>query len=207
MPNDTTGQTTTVTRMKEKRESGETPLMSYTAVTSHQTMAEAFMNELVRVGQKMTPDRTLSMEDVLTICHVALDRKERGVVMLEGRHLRGRIGEQISRADRYKEAFSLLVLKLESVKNSVEYDSIVDTLCERMRKTDLMFLFKQRIVLILPHTHADACQLLSRRIQVLLKETVATKPNVEFGHMTYPNPEVTTTPQVLDWAEDQLRTP
>ncbi len=208
MSEEETGQTTQstmVTRRRDTQGSAEVPMMSYTAVTSHQTMAEAFMKEVVRLGQRMLPDHDLNIEDVLSICHLALKRKERGVVMLEGRHLRGRIGEQVSRADRYKEPFSLLVLNLDGLNDMITYDSVVDTLCERMRKTDLMFLFKYRIVLILPHTENKACEILSHRIQHLLEETVVSKPLPEFARLTYPDENILKTSQVLDWTEDQLR--
>ncbi len=210
MSDESSSHPTAVTRAKKDRDSSEPPMMSYTAVTSHQTMAEAFLRELVRMGQQMLPDHNLSVEDLCSICHLALDRKERGVVILEGRHLRGRISEQISRADRYKEPFSLLVLKLDTADSLSMYDSIVDTLCERLRQTDLMFLFKYRIVLILPHTKTGACQKLFSRIESLLTATVPPKIQVEFSNLTYPNidpnAEGIKGSHVLDWTEDQIRT-
>jgi hypothetical protein len=202
-----TTQNTTVTRVTGKRGSGEVSLMSYTAVTSHRGMAEAFVNEMIRIGQKIMPDHELSVEDLMNICNIAVAKEERGVVMFEGRHLRGRVSEQISRANRYKEPFSLIVIKLNNAAaGSNTYDSVVDTLCERMRQTDLMFLFKSRLVLILPHTAGEACEMLTERIETLLEGTVNPQPPIEFGHLTYPNDDITQNSQVLDWVEDQLRT-
>jgi hypothetical protein len=206
MTEDTTSRTTKVTKVKDAKDGYEPPLMSYTAVTSHQAMAEAFMSELIRIGNRIMPDHSLTVTDLFTICHVALDKVEKGVVMLEGRHLRARIGEQISRADRYKEPFSLLILKFDESVNTTAYDALVDTLCERMRKTDLMFLFKSRVVLLLPHTIAPACLSLSKRIRELLSNSSTIDSEIDFAMLTYPSPKIRRATQVLDWAEDHLRT-
>ncbi|MCP4604732.1 MAG: hypothetical protein GY847_30125 [Proteobacteria bacterium] len=206
MSDESSSHTTMVTQAGKDKDSDESPMMSYTAVTSHQAMAEAFIRELVQLGQKMLPDHNLSTEDLITISQLALNRKENGVVILEGRHLRGRISEQISRAKRYKEPFSLLILKFDNQNDTSMYDSMVDTLCERLRKTDLMFLFKLRIALILPHTETEACQKLHERIKSLLKATVPPKKEVIFSKFTYPDDKEITASQILDWAEDELRT-
>ncbi len=151
------------------------------------------------------PDHDLTVEDLVAICHMVINKKESGVVMLEGRHLRGRIGEQLSRADRYKEPFSLMALKLLEGTTKAEYEAVVDTLCERMRQTDIMCMFKTTVVLILPHTVKENCTLLSGRIAHLLKEAVNTGIKVEIDHITYPDEEIESRTVVLDWAEDQLR--
>jgi hypothetical protein len=198
--------TTVVTRVSPREDSHETPMMSFTAITTHRAMAEAFVRELIKVGQRMMEDRELSLEDLSQICHVALDKREAGIKMLEGRHLRGRVGEQLSRADRYDEPFSLLALRFQEQPDATAYDAVVDTLCERMRNTDLMFLFKSRIILVLPHTPTEACAMLKERISVLLAAAVTPPPEMAMDGLTYPAPDVEKSSQVLDWCEDQLRT-
>ena len=204
MSEDTTGQSTAVTRLDKKKEPGAAQ-MSFTAVSTHQAMADAFVKELLRLGKKIMPDRDLSVEDLVSICHTAMDGRERGVVMLEGRHLRGRIGEQLSRAERYKESFSIFVIELESMRDTNSYDAVVDTLCERMRKTDLMFLFKYRVVLILPHTKHDGCEILSHRIRELLGSAMK-ELKIQMSFTTYPSDQFEKGSDVLDWAEDKIRT-
>jgi len=196
---------TVVTRVTGKRDTDTHPMMSYTAVTSHREMAVAFVRELIRHGNRIMNDHELSIEDLVSICHLALAQRETGVMMLEGRHLRGRVSEQISRADRYNEPFSLMFVKLNASLDRSGYDSVVDTLCERMRKTDLMFIFKSRLALILPHTLKDPCATLATRVQQLLETAVATGIIDGIPTLTYPDPEITSRSQVLDWAEDQLR--
>ena len=196
---------TVVTRVTGKKESDVHPMMSYTAVTSHREMAAAFVRELLRHGNKIMHDHDLTIEDLVTICHLALSQREAGVTMLEGRHLRGRVSEQVSRADRYKEPFSMVFLQLNAALDRSGFDSVVDTLCERLRKTDLMFIFKSRVALILPHTNKEACALLATRVQQLLETAVATGIVDRVSALTYPDVEITARSHVLDWAEDQLR--
>lgn len=202
-----TTSSTVVTRVsnEKKGRSPDTPMMSFTAVTTHRTMAEAFVQELLKAGQQIIEDRELTVEDIFSICAVALDDREEGMTMLEGRHLRGRVAEQISRADRYEEPFSLMVLGLDEVPDKASYDSVVDTLCERMRKTDIMFLFKARIVLILPHTNGTQIRQLTERIQGLLAAAFEVPPRIGITTTTYPDREHESSSHLLDWVEDQLR--
>jgi len=204
MANENPGSTS-VTRITGKRDSSVQPLMSYTAVTSHREMASAFVRELIRHGNKIMHDHELTVEDLISICHLALERREAGVTMLEGRHLRGRVSEQISRADRYNEPFSLMMVKLIPTLDTTSYDSVVDTLCERMRQTDLMFIFKVRVALLLPHTGKEQAGLLAGRVQELLEKAVAKGIIEEITSITYPNEDIKTRSYVLDWAEDALR--
>lgn len=200
-----TSSTTVVTKLTGDKDSKVQAAMSYTAVTSHKEMADAFVRELLRLGQKIIPDHEMTIEDLMSICHMALDRREAGIVMLEGRHLRGRVAEQISRADRYTEPFSLLVLKLEELPDKAAYESVVETLCERMRKTDLMFMFKHRIVLVLPHTPRKPRRMLEERIKCLLEAAFNDDLEINIDGLTYPDPNLEKKSFVLDWVEDHLR--
>jgi hypothetical protein len=205
MAEENNSTTTVVTRVTKEKETGEHPMMSYTAVTTHRAMAQAFMSEILRVARRIMPDHELSIEELVSICHVALDNRERGVVMLEGKHLRGRIAEQLSRADRYQETFSVQVISWDKQSGKVDYDSVVDTLCERLRKTDLMFLFKSRIVLLLPHTGADSCNKLGDRIHCLIQAAFDHPEDIIIDRLTYPWPEIARASEVLDWVEDKIR--
>lgn len=177
----------------------------YSDLTSHQTVAEAFIKELLRTGQTIVSDHVLLPEDLLTICQKAMDQTNPGAVVAGGRQLRGRISEQLSRADRYNEPFSILALRIENADDRHGYEALVDTLCERMRNTDLMFLFKSRIVLILPYTTDNACRTFSRRVKDLLDTSLFMNAGVRFSCATYPSDEFSCGFDVLDWTEDMLR--
>jgi hypothetical protein len=204
--NKTNDTPTAVTKIAGSHRPPSIPLMSFTAVTSHQAMASAFVNELLRAAQTIIPDRELHAEDLVSILQRALyDEKDHNITLVSGRHLRSRISEQVSRAKRYNEPFSLIALNLDSIVDHLDYEAVVDTLRERMRQTDLIFLFRSRIVLLLPHTEKAACRMLEERIQTLLKTGLAQVPKITLSNMTFPNPELERGMDVLDWAENQLR--
>ncbi len=195
---------TAVTKISNKKRNSDHPTMSFTAVTSHKAMAEAFVEQLTRAAAKIIPDRPVTAEDIVKVCQLALqDKPDQSITMVGGRHLRARVSDQVSRAKRYNEPFSLVILDLSNLTQKEEYDSVVDTLRERMRQTDLLFLFKYRIALLLPHTEESACKMLVNRIQSLIGSVNI--PSVNAATLTYPHAEITRTSEVLDWAENALR--
>lgn len=207
MTDEPTGSTTLVTKVTKDKDTSEHPIMSFTAVTTHRTMAEAFIRELLSTGQRIMQDHDLTVEDLVAICHVALDKRDEGMVMLEGRHLRSRVSEQLSRAKRYSEEFSLMAVRFGEVPEENAYDAMLDTLAERMRNTDMLFMFKSRMVIMLPHTPKEPCQMLSDRVRGLIDQAFANNaPPIEIAWMTYPDVQIEKSSQVLDWCEDQLRT-
>jgi hypothetical protein len=201
---DPTGSTT-VTRTAGGNASTEPAAMSYTAVTSKKTMAEALIRELLAHAQSFVQERKLSPDDLLRICNVSLGNHKESARLFEGRHLRSRITEQLSRADRYKESFSLLAIHFHAELDETSHDSLIDALMERMRKTDMLFTFKFRVVLLLPHTPKEGAQHFVERVQHLLSGACAKGPEISFRSITYPDASITKRSAVLDWAEDQLR--
>lgn len=196
---------TAVTRLS-KAKSTDYPTMSFTAVTSHRVMAEAFVSELLRAANNIIPDHTLNIHDLLHICQLSLRKAtDDAITMVGGRHLRSRIADQVSRANRYEEPFSLVILNLNEVNQQEDYDAIVDTLKERMRQTDLIFLFKSRIALMLPHTDKPACDLLISRILELVKKCLIQGPRLTANSITYPHQTLHSVDEILDWTENCLR--
>jgi hypothetical protein len=58
---------------------------------------------------------------------------------------------------------------------------------------------------LLPHTEKEACQILEDRIHTLLEASMVNMPIVETAKMTFPDSEIEKGMEVLDWAENQLR--
>lgn len=197
--------TTTVTRAAGKKDPSEHPVMSYTAVTGYKPMAEALVNRLIAHARTLVQDHDLTAADLIRICQVALDEATEGGHVIEGRHLRSRINEQLSRAERYKEPFSLLVINLTADLDEAAHDSLVDALIERMRETDMLFAFKSKIVLLLPHTPKSGATHLVDRVQALLEGACASGPKISCRSLTFPDPAFSRRAEVLDWTEDQLR--
>lgn len=197
---------TAVIRTRSEDVTPDLPLMNYTAVCSHPAMAEAFVERIIKVANNMMSNHELTAYDLMKICQVCISRQEQGVSVEEGRNLRRRIREQINRADRYGEPFSMLVLRLDDISLESSYETVVDSICERVRQTDFLFLFKTRIVLMLPHTVKESREILKHRITQLLETSLAQESGVRFEQMTYPDPQFKKGSDVLDWSEDQLRT-
>ncbi|MBN2344027.1 MAG: hypothetical protein JXX29_04425 [Deltaproteobacteria bacterium] len=179
--------------------------MTYTNVTTKGDLAAELVHHILVFCQRLIPDKPLTIEDLITICHAALDTETSGVRLMEGKFMRGRISEQLSRSRRYGETFSMLAIKLASSTSSSQYEALIDVLRERLRTSDLVFTFKHRIILLLPHIDEANTNLLIRRVKGLVDASFRSTPILEVEKLCFPNPGITRSSQVLDWAEDQLR--
>lgn len=196
---------TGITQIASKRESGIAPLMSYTAVTTHGKMATAFVDHIIKYCQKLIPDHNIDTEDLIAICQTALEQEGESVRLIEGKHLRGRISEQLARTKRYGEIFAMIAIKLKTHVPDSSYDAIIDVLRERLRKSDMIFTFKNRVMLILPYIDESNTQALLQRVSELANASFNHSPIREIQHLCFPSPKLSRSSQVLDWAEDQLR--
>jgi len=181
------------------------PQMSYTAIMSSREMAGSFLRYLLHAASKMVP-RQWTAQDLQDILTFVIEGGESPVQFIEGRYLRKRIQDQIVRAERYHEPFSLIVIKSKDELNNETYEVMVDLLGERLRKSDMVFLYKRKIAILLPHTPGSALEKLIEIIQKLSQVTDALK-NVELGFSTayYPSQAFATPYEILDWIEDELR--
>jgi GGDEF domain-containing protein len=181
------------------------PLMSYTAVSSDREMASAFVRQLLHAAGKMIPTREWSTQDLRDILTFVLEGGVEPVPMLEGRYLRKRLKEQLARAERYQESFSLMFIGLSENADSIHHQSLVDLLMERLRRSDMLFLYRRKVAIILPHTNDKAAEGLIARIRSLAAATIPPEIQMEVLNRTYPGPDFAHAGDVLDWAEDQLR--
>lgn len=179
--------------------------MTYTNVTSEGDLAAELVHHILGFCERLIPDRKLTIEDLITICHAALNTESGGVRLLEGKFLRGRISEQLSRSRRYGETFSMLAIKLSPKTTSSQYEALIDVLRERLRTSDAVFTFKRRIILLLPHIDEASTLMLIRRVQGLVDASFRATPILGIEKLCFPDPSITRSSQVLDWAEDQLR--
>jgi hypothetical protein len=177
--------------------------MSYTAITSNREMAGSFSRYLLAAANKMSP-REWSVQDLADVLTFVLEGGDSPVQFIEGRYLRKRIREQIARAERYKEPFSIMVLALSQGAMMESYEGLVDLLSERLRRSDMVFLYKHRVAVLLPHTPLDVMERLEERIAKLARATLGLR-DIEFMVASYPAEQFGTPEEVLDWVEDQLR--
>jgi GGDEF domain-containing protein len=181
------------------------PLMSYTAVTSDREMASGFVRQLLQAAAKMIPAREWSVQDLRDILTFVIEGGVDVVPMLEGRYLRKRLKEQLARAERYQEPFSLMFIGVGEDVDQIHHQSLVDLLGERLRRSDMVFLYRRKAAIILPHTNEKAAEGLIARIRSLATATIPPEVQIEVLIRTYPHADFPHPADVLDWAEDQLR--
>jgi len=181
------------------------PLMSYTAVTTDREMATSFVRQLLQASSKMIPTREWSAQDLRDILGYVLEGGVDPVPTLEGRYLRKRLKEQLARAERYQEPFSLMFVNLSDNADTIHHQGLVDLLMERLRRSDMVFLYRRRVAIILPHTNEKAAEGLVARIRTLATATIPPEVTIDMLVRTYPSAEFGHPSEVLDWAEDQLR--
>jgi hypothetical protein len=181
------------------------PQMSYTAIMSSREMAGSFLRYLLSAASKMVP-RQWTAQDLQDILTFVIEGGESPVQFIEGRYLRRRIQEQIVRAERYREPFAIMVLKSETQFNGESYAGLVDLLTERLRRSDMVFLYKQKVAIVLPHTPGNVLERLIDRINKLAQATDALKgAKLSFSTAYYPSDAFATPYEILDWIEDELR--
>jgi GGDEF domain-containing protein len=181
------------------------PLMSYTAVTADREMASGFVRQLLQAAAKMIPTREWSVQDLRDILTFVIEGGVDVVPMLEGRYLRKRLKEQLARAERYKEPFSLMFIGVSEDVDQIHHQSLIDLLGERLRRSDMVFLYRRKAAIILPHTNEKAAEGLIARIRSLATATIPPDVQIEVLVRTYPHSDFPHPADVLDWAEDQLR--
>jgi hypothetical protein len=205
-PGSTTTSTTGLTLGKaDSQQVLVLPLMSFTAVSTDREMASSFVRQLLHAAGKMIPTREWSTQDLRDILTFVLEGGVEPVPMLEGRYLRKRLKEQLARAERYQEPFSVMFVSVAETADSIHHQSLIDLLMERLRRSDMVFLYRRKAAIILPHTNEKAAEGLIARIRSLAKATIPPDVDMELLVRTYPGSDFGSPSEVLDWAEDQLR--
>ncbi len=128
------------------------------------------------------------------------------VQVLEGRYFRKRLREQCALTERYGDPFATVVVKLSSFTDGPAlYDSVLDAITDRLRRTDMVFLYKRRFALILPRMRAISLGPLIGRVERLIEVGAGEETIESVTTLVFPDPQYEDTQAVLDWAEDQLR--
>lgn len=169
-------------------------------------VAQRLARRLAEVAKEVSPGRDWSIEDLRDVLEVACrgpspDR----VRILEGRYFRKRLREQCAIADRYGDPFACVVVRIATDLDPSVYESVLDAIGERLRRTDMMFLYKRRLALILPRMRAVALGPLIERVKELVSVGAGPESLDAVRSLVYPDPLHPQTQSVLDWAEDQLR--
>lgn len=156
-------------------------------------------------GTHVTPGRTWSMEDVRDVLEAAVrTRHTDSVEVLPGREFRRRLRAQCVIAERYQERFACVVLSVAAGLDSSTQASVLDAITERLRSTDVIFLYKRRFALILPRMRPEALEPAVTRVRNLIAIGAGPKAITGVASLVFPSGSLDPN-GVLDWAEDQLR--
>jgi hypothetical protein len=170
-------------------------------------LAQRIARQIVELAEDVIPGRRWSVEDVRDILDSAVrGRRDQGVRIVEGRYFRKRVREQCALSDRYGDPFAVVVIALHTEPQEGVYQSVLDAIVERLRRTDMVFLYKRRFALVLPRMRPESLAPLVERVRELIQVGAGEGVIETIGSIVYPDAQHAETQSVLDWAEDQLRT-
>ncbi|MFK7991416.1 MAG: hypothetical protein AB8I08_35695 [Sandaracinaceae bacterium] len=171
-------------------------------------LAARFSRQLADLAVAHMPGRgrAWSVEDLRDILHAAVHgARPEGVRIVEGRYFRKRVREQCALAERYGDPFAVVVIALTPEPREGVYQSVLDAVVERLRRTDMVFLYKRRFALVLPRMREEALTPLIERVHRLIEVGAGEAAIETMDSLVFPDPSHTDTQAVLDWAEDRLR--
>lgn len=169
-------------------------------------LAQRFARLMARAAREVSPGRDWSPEDLRDVLEVAVHGTgQESARVLEGRYFRKRLREQVNLADRYGDSFGVVVITMVNGVSEGVHSSILDAVTERLRRTDMVFLYKRRFALVLPRMRPAALEPLIERVRELIAVGAGDASLERIDSLCYPNDEVEEKSGVLDWAEDQLR--
>ncbi|MCZ7679450.1 MAG: hypothetical protein M5U28_12085 [Sandaracinaceae bacterium] len=199
--------TETAKRLGEGLDLSELEEADLATICADPLLAQRIARQLVEIAEEVIPGRRWSVEDVRDILDAAVrGRRDPGVRIVEGRYFRKRVREQCALSDRYGDPFAVVVIALMPEPQDGAYQSVLDAIVERLRRTDMVFLYRRRFALVLPRMRGESLEPLVARVRELIQIGVGEDVVERIESLVYPSTAHPDTQSVLDWAEDQLRT-
>ncbi|MFK7998917.1 MAG: hypothetical protein AB8H86_04945 [Polyangiales bacterium] len=175
-------------------------------ICANPEVASRFARQLAEAARRISPGRTWSPEDLRDVLEVAVHGNPQGSArVLEGRYFRKRLKEQTNLADRYGDEFSVVVISVSKDVHQGVYSSVLDAVTERLRRTDMVFLYRRRFAVVLPRLGVSTLSAMLERIKELVAVGAGTKSIERIAGGTYPSDRFKDARAILDWSEDQLR--
>lgn len=170
-------------------------------------LAQRIAKQVADLATEVIPGRRWSIEDLRDILDAAVRRRgsDHGRIV-EGRYFRKRVREQCALSERYGDSFAVIVMALAQEPAPGRYASALEEVVPRLRRGDMVFLYRRRFALVLPRVERAALAALIERVGKLVREGAGAEVIEKVDALVYPDPERNDTQSVLDWAEDQLRT-
>jgi hypothetical protein len=169
-------------------------------------LAQQFARRLAAIARDLLPGDAPSVEDLRDILEVAVQGARAHERIVEGRYLRKRVREQCAYSERYGEGFAMVVLQLVPEPEPGVYSSAMEQVVEKLRRSDMVTVYRRRVAMLLPRMRADALDPLVARVRQRLDLTAGKKVVEATETLVFPSETRTDTQSVLDWLEDALRT-
>jgi hypothetical protein len=167
-------------------------------------LAQQFARRLAAASRQL--GRNLSLEDLRDILALAVEGPRTESRIVEGRDLRKRVREQCAYSQRHGTSFAMVVLKLAEEPSPGFYSRTLEMLTTRLRRSDMVTVYRRRIAMLLPRMNEDALAPLCVRLALGLDAAANRKVVEHTESLMYPSARHRETQSVLDWLEDQLRT-
>jgi hypothetical protein len=176
-------------------------------ICSDPLLAQRIAKQVADLATEVVPGRRWSIEDLRDILDAAVRRRgsDHGRI-LEGRYFRKRVREQCALSDRYGDPFAVIVMALIAEPEPGMYAGLLPNVVSRLRRGDMVFLYRRRFALVLPRVEGVALSALIERVSELVRTGASADVIERVEGLVYPGEEHTDTQSMLDWAEDQLRT-
>jgi hypothetical protein len=169
-------------------------------------LAQQFARRLALAAKEIAPNAEWSVEDLRDVLEVAVQgTASEGVRVVEGRYLRKRVREHCAFTERYGEPFALVVVQLVPEPHEGLYAKVVESVVEKLRRSDMIAIYRRRFALLLPRMQRQALGGLLDRIAARVDQVAGKKVVQAVEGQMYPDPGYPDTQSVLDWLEDQLR--
>ena len=169
-------------------------------------VAQRFARRLTKAAREISPNRDWTPEDLRDVLETAVHGTGQETArVLEGRYFRKRLREQVNLADRYGDSFAVVVITMVKGVSEGVYSSVLDAVTERLRRTDMVFLYRRRFALVLPRMRPAALSPLIERVRELVAYGAGDEALERIDSLCYPTEELAENLDVLDWAEDRLR--
>lgn len=182
------------------------PVFDFESISKDPKSAERFVRRLLDAATLLVPDHEWTEDDLREVIDFSGASASDAVPVLSARQYRKRLREESARADRYKQTFSTMIVNLTEKGEDEDYASVLDALIERLRKTDLVFLYKRHVAILLPHTGAPVLTTLVGRIRALIAAVASVDADeIGIASCSYPSREMPSGDALLTWADANLK--
>lgn len=169
-------------------------------------LAQEFARRLLLDAKEIAPNAAWTVEDLLEVLEAAVHGRIPDVSrVVEGRYLRKRVRELCAYAERYDEPFAMIVLKLAREPREGLYGSMAEPLVARLRKTDMVTVYRRRFAVLLPRMQPRALPSVGARLAGVADALAGVRVVESVAATMYPAQDLDETQAILDWLEDQLR--